>query len=125
MFCVALGQLERPGSRVILGNFLCSMSVRSGAPTFGTPEPALAYFAIGQLARRLQVPLRCGGNLCGSKVADAQGAFENANSMWPAFMAGANFVLHAAGWLGAGLGGVLWKVGVGVAQPGGVYQAPE
>ena len=73
LFCVALGQLERPGSPAILGNFLSSMSLRSGAPTFGTPEPALAYFAIGQLARRLGVPLRCGGNLCGSKVAGCPG----------------------------------------------------
>ena len=48
MFCVALAQLERPGAPVILGNFLSSMSLRSGAPTFGTPEPALAYLAIGQ-----------------------------------------------------------------------------
>jgi trimethylamine--corrinoid protein Co-methyltransferase len=102
-FCVALGQLERPGSPAILGNFLSSMSLRSGAPTFGTPEPALAYLAIGQLARRLGVPLRCGGNLCASKVADAQAASESANSLWPSFMAGANFMLHAAGWLEAGL----------------------
>ena len=99
MFCIALGQLERPGSPAILGNFLSSMSLRSGAPTFGTPEPALAYFAIGQLARRLGVPLRCGGNLCASKVPDAQAAYESANSMWPAFLAGANFILHSAGWL--------------------------
>lgn len=99
MFCVALGQLERPGSPAILGNFLSSMSLRTGAPTFGTPEPALAYFAIGQLARRLGVPLRCGGNLCASKVPDAQAAYESANSMWPAFLAGANFILHSAGWL--------------------------
>ena len=103
MFCVALGQLERPGSPAILGNFLSSMSLRSGAPTFGTPEPALAYLAIGQLARRLGVPLRCGGNLCASKVADAQAATESANSLWPAFLGGANFILHAAGWLEAGL----------------------
>ena len=102
-FCVALGQLERQGSPAILGNFLSSMSLRSGAPTFGTPEPALAYLAIGQLARRLGVPLRCGGNLCASKVPDAQAASESANSLWPAFLAGANFVLHAAGWLEAGL----------------------
>lgn len=99
VFCVALGQLERPGSPAILGNFLSSMSLRSGAPTFGTPEPALGYFAIGQLARRLGVPLRCGGNLCASKVPDAQAASESANSMWPAFLAGANFILHSAGWL--------------------------
>jgi len=103
MFCVALAQLERPGSPVILGNFLSSISLRSGAPTFGTPEPALAYFAIGQLARRLGVPLRCGGNLCASKLADAQAAYESANSLWPAFLAGANFILHSAGWLEGGL----------------------
>jgi trimethylamine--corrinoid protein Co-methyltransferase len=103
MFCLALGQLERPGSPAILGNFLSSMSLRSGAPTFGTPEPALAYLAIGQLARRLGVPLRCGGSLCASKAPDAQAASESANSMWPAFLGGANFMLHAAGWLEAGL----------------------
>jgi len=102
-FCVALAQLERPGAPAILGNFLSSMSLRSGAPTFGTPEPALAYLAIGQLARRLGVPLRCGGNLCASKVPDAQAAAESANSLWPAFLAGAHFVLHAAGWLESGL----------------------
>jgi trimethylamine--corrinoid protein Co-methyltransferase len=98
MMCVALTQLERPGAPAILGNFLSSMSLRSGAPTFGTPEPALAYIAIGQLARRLGVPLRCGGNLCASKIPDAQAAYESANSMWPAFLCGANFILHAAGW---------------------------
>src|SRR5580700_8921302 len=103
IFCVALGQLERPGSPVILGNFLSSISLKSGAPTFGTPEPSLAYFAIGQLARRLGVPLRCGGNLCASKVPDAQAASESANSLWPAVLAGANFILHSAGWLEAGL----------------------
>jgi trimethylamine---corrinoid protein Co-methyltransferase len=103
MFCVALSQLERPGAPAILGNFLSSMSLRSGAPTFGTPEPALAYLAIGQLARRLGVPLRCGGNLCASKVADAQAAAESANSIWPSLLAGANFMLHAAGWLESGL----------------------
>ena len=103
LFCVALAQLERPGAPVILGNFLSSMSLKTGAPTFGTPEPALAYLAIGQLARRLGVPLRCGGNLCASKLPDAQAAYESSNSMWPAFLAGANFVLHSAGWLEAGL----------------------
>ena len=103
LFCVALGQLERPGSPVVLGNFLSSISLKSGAPTFGTPEPSLAYFAIGQLARRLGVPLRCGGNLCASKIPDAQAAYESASSLWPAFLAGANFVLHSAGWLEGGL----------------------
>jgi trimethylamine--corrinoid protein Co-methyltransferase len=121
MFCVALGQLERPGSPAILGNFLSSMSLRSGAPTFGTPEPALAYFAIGQLARRLGVPLRCGGNLCASKAPDAQAASESANSMWPAFLGGANFVLHAAGWLESGLAMSYEKFVMDVDQLGGFH----
>jgi trimethylamine--corrinoid protein Co-methyltransferase len=34
---------------------------------------------------------------------DAQAAYESASSLWPAFLAGANFVLHSAGWLEAGL----------------------
>jgi trimethylamine--corrinoid protein Co-methyltransferase len=121
IFCVALGQLERPGSPAILGNFLSSMSLRSGAPTFGTPEPALAYFAIGQLARRLGVPLRCGGNLCGSKLPDAQAAAESANSMWPAILCGANFVLHSAGWLEAGLVMSYEKFVMDVDQCGGFH----
>jgi trimethylamine---corrinoid protein Co-methyltransferase len=121
VFCLALAQLERPGSPAILGNFLSSMSLRSGAPTFGTPEPALAYFAIGQLARRLGVPLRCGGQLCGSKVADAQAASESANSMWPAFLSGANFVLHSAGWLEAGLSMSYEKFVMDVDQLGGFH----
>ena len=100
---VALTQLVRPGAPVIYGNFLSSMSLRSGAPTFGMPEPALAYMAVGQLARRLGLPLRCGGQFTSSKVADAQAAQESADAMMPALMAGTNFVLHAAGWLEGGL----------------------
>ena len=96
---VALTQLVRPGAPVILGNFLSSMSLKTGAPTFGTPEPALGYFAIGQLARRLGVPLRCGGSLTASKVADYQSAQESADSLMPALLAGAHFILHGAGWL--------------------------
>lgn len=103
MVGVALTQLERPGAPVIYGNFLSSMSLRSGAPTFGMPEPAMAYLAIGQLARRLGVPLRCGGSLTASKIADSQAAQESADSLWPALLGGANFILHAAGWLEGGL----------------------
>ncbi len=100
---VALTQLVRPGAPAIYGNFLSSMSLRSGAPTFGMPEPALAYMAVGQLARRLGLPLRCGGHFTSSKVADAQAAQESADAMMPALMAGTNFVLHSAGWLEGGL----------------------
>ena len=100
---IALTQLVRPGAPAIYGNFLSSMSLKSGAPTFGMPEPALAYMAVGQLARRAGLPLRCGGHFTASKVADAQAGQESADSMWPALIAGSNFVLHSAGWLEGGL----------------------
>lgn len=103
MVGVALTQLVRPGAPVIYGNFLSSMSLKSGAPTFGMPEPAIAYLAVGQLARRLGVPLRCGGALTASKAVDAQSAQESADSLMPALLCGANFILHAAGWLEGGL----------------------
>ena len=51
----AITQLERPGAPVIYGNFLSSMSLRSGSPTFGTPEPAVGSLVVGQLARRAAV----------------------------------------------------------------------
>jgi trimethylamine--corrinoid protein Co-methyltransferase len=77
--------------------------MQSGAPTFGTPEPALVLYAMAALARRLGVPFRSGGNLCASKVADAQAAYESAATFQPTILAGVNFVLHAAGWLEGGL----------------------
>ena len=96
-------QLVRPGAPVVLGSFASSMSMQSGAPTFGTPEPALVLYAMAALARRLGVPFRSGGSLCASKVADAQAAYESANTLQPTILAGVNFVLHAAGWLEGGL----------------------
>jgi len=99
----ALTQLLRPGAPVVLGLFSSSMSMRSGAPTFGTPEPTIVIAVAAQLARRLGLPFRSGGSLCTSKVPDAQAAYETSQSMWPTIMCGVNFVLHAAGWLEGGL----------------------
>ena len=95
----ALTQLERPGAPVIFGNFLSSMSLRSGSPTFGTPEPAIGSMVIGQLARRLNLPLRCSGNFTTSKLPDAQAMMEGTMSMLAAVHCGANFILHSAGFL--------------------------
>jgi trimethylamine--corrinoid protein Co-methyltransferase len=103
MMVGAFTQLVRPGAPFILGNFLSSMSLKTGAPTFGMPEPVMSNLVIGQLARRLGVPLRCGGSLTASKLPDAQSAFESADSMLSTVLGGANFILHAAGWLESGL----------------------
>jgi len=100
---MAYVQLVRPGAPVVFGSFASSMSMQSGAPTFGTPEPALVLYALAACARRLGVPFRSGGALTAAKVPDAQAAFESANTMQPTMLGGVNFVLHVAGWLEGGL----------------------
>jgi trimethylamine--corrinoid protein Co-methyltransferase len=100
---IAFTQLVRPGAPVVFGSFASSMSMQTGAPTFGTPEPALVLYTLAALARRLGLPFRSGGALSASKLPDAQAAYESASTMIPTIMAGVNFVLHAAGWLEGGL----------------------
>ncbi len=100
---IAFAQAVRPGAPVIMGSFASSISMQSGAPTFGTPEPALVLYGMAQLARRLGLPFRSGGSLCGAKMADAQAAHESSQTLLPTMLAGVNFVLHGAGWLEGGL----------------------
>ncbi|MEX1205203.1 MAG: trimethylamine methyltransferase family protein [Dongiaceae bacterium] len=100
---IAYAQLVRPGAPMVYGNFVTTVSMLSGAPMMGTPEPAMMIYVTAQLARRYGLPVRTGGMLTGSKVADAQAAYESMATMLPTLMAGANFVLHCAGWLEAGL----------------------
>lgn len=94
----AMTQLERPAP-VIFGNFLPSMSLRSGSPTFDTPEPAIGSMVVGQLARRLGLPLRCAGSFTTSKLPDGQATQESVMSILSAVHCGANFILHSVGFL--------------------------
>ena len=100
---MAFVQLVRPGAPVVFGTFASSISMQSGAPTFGSPEPTQVMYIAASLARRLGVPFRSGGGLCASKLPDAQAAYEAANTLHSAAMAGVNFMLHTAGWLEGGL----------------------
>ncbi|HEV7433071.1 MAG TPA: trimethylamine methyltransferase family protein [Steroidobacteraceae bacterium] len=100
---MALTQIVRPGAPVIMGSFVGAVSMRTGSPTFGTPEATQMIFATAQLARRLGVPCRSGGSLCSSKVSDAQAGYESAHTLLPTLLAGVHLVTHAAGWLEGGL----------------------
>ena len=100
---IAFTQAVNPGAPVIFGSFASSISMQTGAPTFGTPEPAKVLYGCSKLARRLGVPFRSGGSLTASKTADAQAAYESANTIIPTVMGGVNFALHSAGWMEGGL----------------------
>jgi trimethylamine---corrinoid protein Co-methyltransferase len=117
---MAFTQLVRPGAPVVFGTFVSSISMQSGAPTFGTPEGTMILTAAAQLARRLGVPFRSGGSLTGSKVADAQAAYESTNTLLPTLQAGVNFTLHAAGWLEGGLSAGFEKFILDADQLGGM-----
>ena len=125
---IAYSQIIKPGAPVIFGTFVTSIDMNSGAPTFGTPESSQILYGAGQLARRMNLPFRSGGGLCGSKLPDAQAAYETANTLNAALLGGVNFMLHSCGWLEGGLVasfekfvmdadhlGTLQKMGLGVS----------
>jgi trimethylamine---corrinoid protein Co-methyltransferase len=100
---IALTQLVNPGCPVVFGSFLSNTDMQSGSPSFGTPESAIGLLCTGQIARHFNLPWRSGGGLTSSQTPDAQAAYEALMTMLPTFLAGANFVMHAAGWLEGGL----------------------
>ncbi len=115
---MAFVQLVAPGAPVIFGTFATSMSMATGAPTFGTAEGGLAIYIMAELARRVGVPFRSGGQFTSSKAPDAQAAYESAHSILPTVQAGVNFVLHAAGWIEGGLAISLEKLMMDADQLG-------
>ena len=100
---IALTQLIRPGCPVVFGSFLSNTDMQSGSPSFGTPESAIGLLCTGQIARHFGLPWRSGGGLTSSQTVDAQAAYEALMTMLPTMLAGANYVMHAAGWLESGL----------------------
>jgi len=118
---IAFAQLVNPGAPVIFGAFVTSIDMNSGAPTFGTPEAAKILYGAGQLARRLNLPFRSGGALCGSKLPDAQAAYETANTLNAALLGGVNFMLHSCGWLEGGLVASLEKFVLDADQLGALH----
>ena len=101
---IALSQLIRPGTPVIFGSFLSNIDMQSGSPTFGTPESG---------HRACSAPARSRGT-SGCRSAPAVGSrprrsptrrpgYEALMTMLPTFLAGANWVMHSAGWLEGGL----------------------
>lgn len=102
LFGIVLTQLVNPGAPVMYGAFTSNVDMRSGAPTFGTPENTKANLISGQLARRYGLPYRT-SNSNASNAVDLQATYETVNATWGAVMGGGNLIYHAAGWLEGGL----------------------
>ena len=100
---MAFAQLVRPGTPVVYGNTIATVSMQSGAPTYGTAETVMLGLAVTQLARRYRVPSRTAGMRTGSKTCDADAGAQSMIAMLSALLGRVHFVLHAAGFLESGL----------------------
>ncbi|MEM7346015.1 MAG: trimethylamine methyltransferase family protein [Chloroflexota bacterium] len=100
---IIFAQMVNPGTPSVYGSFQAIIDLQSGAPVFGAPESQLALYLSSQLARHYGLPFRAAGSYASSKIIDAQAAYESVMAMLPSLSAQPNFVLHAAGWLEAGL----------------------
>lgn len=99
---LALAQLWRPGTPVVMGLFAAQFSMRSMQPWFGDPLSHTVQMHAVALARHLGIPVRGDGGVTSSCLDDAQAGFEGGRATAIALHAGCDFVLHAAGWLESG-----------------------
>ncbi len=99
---ITLAQLTRPGVPVIYGSFTSNVDMKSGSPAFGTPEAVKGAMISGQMARHIEVPWRSSG-ASASNAVDAQGGYETMMNTFGALQAGANWIMHSAGWQEGGL----------------------
>ncbi len=101
---MAYSQIIRRGAPMVLGVAIMGVSMKTGAPMMGSPEPGLMNLLVGQMARFYRVPWRTCTMWTGAKSPDMQAAFDTANTMWPVLLGGANYIVHSAGFLEGALG---------------------
>ena len=98
---VTLSQLVRPGAPVIVGGISAISDMRTGDLSMGAPEVAKISSATIQMAKFYNLPARSGGAVTDAHFPNAQAGFESALNLRVALQNGSNFILHAAGILGA------------------------
>jgi len=101
---IAYSQTIRRGCPMVMGVAIMGVSMKTGAPMMGSPEPGLLNLLVGQMARHYGVPWRSCTMWTGSKSPDLQAGFDSANTMWPVLLGGCNFIVHSAGFLEGALG---------------------
>ena len=98
---VTLTQLVRPGAPVIIGGTSSILDMRTGCLSMGAPETARISSATIQMAKFYNLPARSGCANTDAHFPNAQAGLESALNLNVALLHGSNFILHAAGILGA------------------------
>jgi trimethylamine--corrinoid protein Co-methyltransferase len=86
---------------VIVGGTSAILDMRTGALSMGAPEVARISSATVQMAQFYNLPARSGCANTDAHFPNAQAGFESALNLYVALQNGSNFILHAAGILGA------------------------
>lgn len=95
---LAVAQLKRRGTPVVIGTVLSAMDLRTARPAYGGPEMSLYCAAASDLARYLQVPFMGTAGASESKLLDSQAAIESAVQVLMSALSGAALV-HDVGFL--------------------------
>lgn len=102
LFGTTLAQLVRPGAPVLYGCASKNVDMKTGAPAYGLADAMVCTIIGGQMARRYGMPMRS-SNFSASNIPDFASGYESADASWSAVAAGANLIMHAAGWVEGGL----------------------
>jgi len=94
---IAFTQIVRAGSRAVMGVAPMGVYMKSGAPTFGSPEVALMMYVFGQMARFYGIPWRTNGAKTGSKLDDLYAGYDSILKVYPAILGGCHLLTHCGG----------------------------
>lgn len=118
---IAFTQIVRPGSRAVMGVAPMGVYMKSGSPTFGSPEVALMMYVFGQMARYYSVPWRTNGAKTGSKNDDLYAGYDSILKVYPAILGGCNLLTHCGGTIEGSLCISMAKVATDGRQLHGFY----
>jgi trimethylamine--corrinoid protein Co-methyltransferase len=94
---IAFTQIIRPGCPAVMGVAPMGVYMKSGSPTFGSPEVALMMYIFGQMARYYGIPWRTNGAKTGSKNDDLYAGYDSILKVYPAILGGCHLLTHCGG----------------------------
>lgn len=94
---LTLTQLVARGTPFIYGSCATIMDLKIGNPAMGAPENGLLTVGTARLAQNYDIPSWCGSGITGSKLPDAQAAYEFALNTSLSVLAGANILFCCGG----------------------------
>jgi len=118
---LALTQLVRRGAPAVFGLAPFGVSMKSGAPTYGSPEIALMMYVTGQMARFYKVPWRTLGTQSGTVPADVYAGYDSILKLYPAVLGGANWITHCGGTMEGSLAINMGKIPLDAEQAENLY----